>query len=152
MGRVLGIDYGRRRIGVAISDAGRSIASPLEVYERRGAERDAAHFVKLTRDEGIDRIVVGLPIHNQGGESALSREAREWSRWLAATCGCRVVLRDERFTSREAEDRMRDAGLSPRRHRARIDMFAAQILLHAYLDAGCPEEESPTLPLDDLEM
>jgi putative Holliday junction resolvase len=149
MGRVLGIDYGRRRIGLAVSDPGRSIASPLAVYERRDHERDAQYFTTLVREEGVDRIVVGLPVHNRGGESTMSHEARNWSRWLESVCGCRVVLRDERFTSREAGERMREAGLSPRRHRDRIDMFAAQVLLQEYLDAGCTNQNSAALPLGD---
>lgn len=152
MGRILGIDFGLRRLGVAISDAERSIASPVEVYERRSDAQDAAHFRRLVSEDRIECAVIGLPILNRGGEGSLAQQARSWGEWLARACGIHVVFRDERFSSREADDRMREVGLSPRRHRAKRDMFAAQIVLQDYLDAGCPTGDSAALPLGDEGM
>ena len=148
-GRILALDYGRRRIGAAISDPRRILASPLEVYERRETGRDLQHYRELVREERIERIVVGLPVHTGGGESELSQEARAWGSALAEACGCRVLFHDERYTSRDADDRLRQAGLNPRAHRAKRDMLAAQILLQLYLDAGCPENEGPLEPIDE---
>lgn len=149
MPRILGLDFGLRRVGAALSDPRRAIATPLEVYERRDARLDAGHYRQLTREEDVERIVIGLPLHTGGGESDLSRRARSWGRWLSETCGLPVVFYDERYTSVDAEELMRAAGLKARDRRARRDMLAAQILLQAYLDAGCPESEAPPRPLMD---
>lgn len=149
MGRILGIDFGLRRIGAALSDPRASIATPLETYERRDARQDAAHYRELFREEDVDRVVIGLPLHTGGGESELSKQARAWGAWLSEICGRPVVFFDERYTSVHAEDLMRSAGLKARDRRARRDMLAAQILLQAYLDAGAPEVERPPAPIED---
>ncbi len=98
-----GIDYGTVRIGIAVSNPERTIASPLENYTRRSLEQDAQRFRRLVADEGIVLFVVGLPIHLDGGESQKSVEARQFGQWLAETTGVPVEFFDERFTSREAE-------------------------------------------------
>jgi putative Holliday junction resolvase len=149
MGRILALDFGKRRVGAAISDPARSIASPLEAYERRDARGDAAHFQKLVRDEEVERIVVGLPVHTSGRESESSREARAWGHWLAETCQKPVVFFDERYTTSEAEAVLREAGVKRADLRAKRDMLAAWVLLQSYLEAGCPEVERPAEPLDD---
>ncbi len=149
MGRILGIDFGLRRVGAALSDVERRMASPLEVFERRDPHAEARHYRELVAEERIDRIVVGLPVHGHGGESAISTQARAWGAWLATTCGVPVIFFDERFTSREADERMREAGIKASARKGRIDMVAAQILLQDYLDAGCPDVETPSQPLDD---
>ncbi len=77
-GRLLGIDFGTVRIGVAISDANQKIASPLETYTRRNAKLDAEHFTKLVKQESVVGIVVGLPVHMSGDESKKSLEVREF--------------------------------------------------------------------------
>jgi putative Holliday junction resolvase len=149
MGRILGLDFGTKRVGMALSDPRRLIATPLGVYERTGPARDAAHFQKLVLDEEVDRIVVGLPLHTRGGESELAVLARRWGAWLAETTGLPVVYFDERYTSVDAEDLLRSGGLRLKDRKARRDMLAAQILLQNYLDAGCPEIERPAPPLED---
>lgn len=147
--RILGLDFGIRRIGAALSDSRRVIASPLEVYERRGPRLDARHYQELVNEEDVGRIVIGLPLHTDGGESELSGQARAWGNWLAEACGRPVVFHDERYTSVVAEEMMRASGLKARDRQARRDMLAAQILLQAYLDAGCPESEAAPRPLMD---
>jgi putative Holliday junction resolvase len=149
MGRILGIDFGLKRIGAAISDPGRSIAFPMEVYQRASPERDAAHYRSIVAEESVERIVVGLPVHASGIASELSRQARNFGGWLARVTGRPVAFQDERYTSVEAEDLMRSHGLKRKGRKARRDMLAAQILLQTYLDAGCPESDAPPAPLDD---
>jgi putative Holliday junction resolvase len=149
MGRILGIDFGTKRIGAALSDPGRSIAFPLEVHERTTPERDAAHYRNLVAEENVERIVVGLPLHTSGQESGLSGLARDFGRWLAAVTARPVVFRDERYTSFDADDLLRGHGLKRKGRKARRDMLAAQILLQRYLDAGCPESESAAAPIED---
>lgn len=151
MARVLGLDFGTKRVGVAISDPRGQIASPLEVYERLNPERDALHFRALVRENEVERIVVGLPVHTTGTEGKLAQQARSWSAWLAEETGLPVVLRDERFTSQEAEEALRAAGVRSAHRRRKIDMIAAQRLLQEYLDDGCPTHEPPPGPLDDEE-
>ncbi len=149
MGRILGLDFGLRRIGAALSDPRRLIATPLEVFERRDASQEARHYRDLIREEDVDRIVVGLPLHTSGRESELSRQARDWGRWLGEVCEVPVAFFDERYSTVEAEAILRESGLKARRRKERRDMLAAQILLQSYLDAGCPEGEPPASPLAD---
>jgi putative Holliday junction resolvase len=149
MTRILGLDFGTRRVGAAVSDPGRSIATPLEVYERRTPDRDAAHFRAIVADHDVDRVVIGLPLHTGGGESASSAQARRWGAWLAGVVGLPVVFFDERYTSVDAEDVLRSAGIKLRRRKDKRDMLAARILLQNYLDAGCPEAEGEPVPLAD---
>ena len=134
-GRVAGIDYGTVRIGIALSNPGRTIASPLENYTRTSPEQDARRFLQLVADEDITLFVVGLPVHLDGHESQKSTEAREFGQWLHEATGVRVEFFDERFTSVEAEQLLLDADMTRRRRKRRLDMLAAQIMLSAYLES-----------------
>ena len=149
MTRVLGLDFGTRRVGAAVSDPGRSIATPLEVYERRDWSRDAAHYRHLIREHDVDKIVVGLPLHASGDESESSVAARRWGAWLARETGLPIVFFDERYTTVEAEEVLRSAGFRLKDRHAKRDMLAARLLLQNYLEAGCPDSEGPPAPLLD---
>ena len=138
--RLLGVDYGHVRVGLAASDPERKIAFPLATYRRRGPEADAAFFRALVAEEEVAALVVGLPVHLDGHEGAKAAEARAFGRRLGETTGLPVVFWDERFTTAEAESALWSAGLTHKRRKARRDRVAAQILLQAYLDAGCPSE------------
>ena len=138
--RLLGVDYGSVRIGLSISDPDRRLASPLVVYERRGRERDAEYFRVLATAEEIGAFVVGLPLHCDGREGHKANEARSFGKWLAESTGLPVTYWDERFSTVEAESALWQAGLSHKKRKERRDRVAAQILLQAYLDAGCPDE------------
>jgi putative Holliday junction resolvase len=151
MGRILGLDFGLRRVGAAISDPARAIASPLEVYERRDSDQDARHYRKLVREHEVERIALGLPVHISGREGHLASLAREWGRWLAAVTGVSVVYTDERYTSVEADNLLIESGFRRHKRKALRDKLAAQILLQAYLDAGCPETDLAPEPLADRE-
>jgi putative Holliday junction resolvase len=135
-GRIAGIDFGTVRIGIALSDPGRSIASPYENYTRHGTREDARRFVRLVKEEEVTLLVVGLPIHLDGRESEKSREARAFGKWLEEVSGVPVVFFDERFTSVEAEQYLLDAELTSKRRKRRLDMVAAQIMLTAYLESN----------------
>jgi putative Holliday junction resolvase len=140
--RLLGIDYGTKRIGLAVSDADRKIASPLTTYERAGREADVSFFRRVIESEEIGQLVVGLPIHLSGDESAKSTEARAFGKWLHEITGLPVVFADERFSTVEAESALWDAGLTHKKRKARRDRLAAQILLQGYMEAGCPASAS----------
>jgi putative Holliday junction resolvase len=147
--RVLGIDFGTRRLGAAVSDPRRKIATPLEVYERRDVVQDARHYRALVAEHDIDLIVIGLPLHTSGQEGTSARQARAWGSWLAKETALPVVYHDERYSTVDAEERLLAAGIKRQGRKARRDMLAAQIFLQAYLDAGCPVAESPSTPLAD---
>jgi putative holliday junction resolvase len=140
--RLLGVDYGSIRVGLAVSDAGRLLASPLAVYERQGLQRDASYFRNLIQTEEIGAIVVGLPLHCDGREGQKATEVRTFGAWLADTTSLPVRFWDERFSTVEAEAALWQAGLTHKKRKARRDRVAAQILLQAYLDAGCPDESA----------
>jgi putative Holliday junction resolvase len=149
MGRILGLDFGTRRVGAALSDPRRQIATPLEVYERGDPVRDGRHYLELVREHEVDRIVIGLPLHTGGREGTSAALARKFGSWLATVTGLPIVFSDERYTTHEAEDALIAAGLKQRRRKELRDMLAARIVLQDYLDAGCPETEAPAAPLED---
>lgn len=133
-GRVLGVDPGSKRIGLAISDPDRKIAFPLATRQRRDEAKDAAFFRQLVADERIVAVVVGLPLHTDGREGVKAVEARAFGAWLAAAAGLSVTFFDERFTTVEAEKILWAAGLTHKQRKERRDRLAAQIMLQAYLD------------------
>jgi putative Holliday junction resolvase len=138
--RLLGVDFGNVRVGLAISDPDRKFAFPLATRERCGSEADAAFYRELVAEEGIGGFVVGLPIHLDGRDSAKAIEARAYGALLHEITSLPVAYWDERFTSVEAESALWQAGLTHKKRKARRDRVAAQIMLQAYLEAGCPTE------------
>ena len=140
---LLGVDFGSVRVGLAISDPDRKMAFALATYTRRNREQDAAYFLEVVQTESIGHIIVGLPLHLDGREGRKAGEARAFGQWLGEVTGLPVVFWDERFTTVEAGAHLWSAGLTHKRRKARRDQLAAQILLQAYLDAGCPGEQSP---------
>jgi putative Holliday junction resolvase len=151
-GRIVGIDYGTVRIGIALADATGTIASPYENYVRRGEDQDRQRFERLAKEEQIVRFVVGLPVHLDGRESQKSSEARQFGSWLTEATGVPVEFFDERFTTLEAERHLSGAQLSKKKRKARLDKLAAQIMLSAYLERLHSNPEAPDEPprgLDD---
>lgn len=138
-GRLLGVDYGARRVGLALSDADRRIAVPLAIHDRQGNPHNAGYFQQLIQKEAITGIVVGLPMHMHGEEGASAQQARQYGTWLKRLTKLPVVFWDERLTSSHAETLMVEAGLKPKQRKERLDKVAAQILLQCFLDSGCPE-------------
>lgn len=146
-GRLAGIDFGTVRIGIAVTDVARKLASPYENYTRRGAATDATRFQQLVRDENVVGFIVGLPNHLSGAESQKSREVREFADWLQRVTGRPVRLFDERYSTAEASQLLGDAQLTRKRRKKRLDMIAAQLILAAFLESHRPDDAS--LPLDD---
>lgn len=146
-GRIAGIDYGRTRLGIAITDPDRRLASPYENYQRRDQRHDAARFRRLVAEEGVSLFVVGLPLHLDGRESQQSQEARKFGAWLARVTGVPVQFFDERFTTVEAEQHLLEARLTRKRRKARRDMLAAQVMLAAFLESRHHRRRSEP-PLD----
>jgi len=133
--RALGIDFGERRIGLALSDPDGRLALPLRVLERTSDAAAVAAIAELAREQEVELLVVGEPRRVAGGaESETLRRARSFGEKLGAATGLPLEWIDESFTSAAAAERLREAGLDARRARGRIDAVAAQILLQEALD------------------
>ena len=132
-GCVLGIDYGSRRIGLAISDPDRVFAFPAGCLERRGGGQDLAALREIVEARGVVQIVVGLPIHMNGREGPEARAARAFAACLGRETGRSVDLFDERWTSRAAERALRESG-GGRPARGEVDQAAATLLLRTWLE------------------
>ena len=132
MKRSLGVDYGTKRVGLAISDSLGMVATPLTVLERQSAVDD---IVRLVQDRDVDTIVVGLPTGLDGTEGQAARDARNLGDELKRQTGVEIVFRDERFTSRMAESALLESGMRRRDRRNTVDKVAASIILQDYLDS-----------------
>ncbi len=148
-GRVLALDFGTKRVGAALSDSTWSIATPLETYVRQAPEADARHYRRLADEEGVERVVVGLPVHLSGRLGQTADLARKWGDWLGEVLRLPVIFWDERFTTAEAENALQDAGLTTKARKNKRDMVAATLLLQGYLDSGAPLDPAPMAPLDE---
>ncbi len=152
-GRLIAVDVGSARVGLALCDADRLVVSPLETLYRKNAEFDGQFFRRIVKAEEPVGFVVGLPIHMSGGESPQSVKCREYGAWLRTRTGLPVAFYDERCTSAAAESILWDAGLTHAKRKARQDQVAAMLFLRSYLDAeqlklapvtvAEPEAESP---------
>jgi len=133
--RTLGIDFGERRIGVALSDPDGRLAVPSRVLERTSDRAAIAEIAALAAEVGVESIVVGEPRRPADGEpTAASRRARRFGEKLAAATGLPVEWIDETLTSRAADELLRQAGVPRARWPERRDAVAAQILLQEALD------------------
>ena len=138
--RVMALDVGHKRIGVALSDPGQVLASTLQVIERKGRQRDLATVVQLVRQHEVGRIIVGYPRSLNG---TVGQQARFVERYVAvlekklgdSSLDVPVVLWDERFSTVVADRLMAEAGRKGRERRERIDAVAAAVILQDYLDA-----------------
>lgn len=138
MPRILGVDYGERRVGLALSDPTATIASPLPTLGRRKGKRPpVAPIARLAEEHEVEAIVVGLPLTLEGDDSDWTREVRQFAEALADRTGLPVALEDERMTSVRAERAVRSLGLSKekREEKERVDAAAATLILQAHLDA-----------------
>ena len=131
--RLLGIDLGTRRIGIAVSTGG--LALPLATLHRTGDAQAVTAIAELARSERATGLVVGEPRRLDGSIGDAARRARALAARLAEATGLPCRLVDESLTSRAAEERLRQAGVDPRRHPERVDQVAAQILLEEALAA-----------------
>jgi len=138
--RVMALDVGHKRIGVALSDPGQVLASTLQVVERKGQQRDLATVVQLVREHEVGKIVVGYPRSLNG---TVGQQAKFVERYAAglekklrdSSLDVPVVLWDERFSTVVADRLMAEAGRRSRERRERIDAVAAAVILQDYLDA-----------------
>ncbi len=134
MSRLLGLDYGDKRIGIAISDETRLIASPHSVVLHRGWGPTAQTIARLMQETGAEFVVMGLPLMADGETGPQAEEALGFSKALHKL-GIRVELQDERYTSLAAEDSLREGGQTAKQSKTLVDQVAAALILQAYLDS-----------------
>jgi|TARA_B110000116_G_scaffold270549_1_gene288894 putative Holliday junction resolvase len=133
--RALALDVGDARIGLAISDPRGVVCLPIEALVRSKESDDLAAVVDLAKREGAETIVVGLPLSLDGTHGPAARQMRRFTSSLRKLADIPVESYDERFTTTEAENRLRAAGYEPSRNRARLDSMAAVIILESFLAA-----------------
>lgn len=139
---VLGIDPGSKRVGVAVSDAGDTVALPLTVVQRSGDDSYVDDLAEIARAREVDRIVVGLPRRLDGTDGPEAQEAVDLAGVLRARLGLPVHLVDERFTTRIAESALSAGKVSARKQRPVVDKVAAALLLQGFLDSERSRMES----------
>jgi len=134
-GRLLALDWGERRIGLALSDESQTLATPLETLIRRPGKRlPMPRLLSLVREHHPVGLVIGLPLTPEGGESESTEAAREMGRVVAERTGLPLALWDERLSTARALGAIRETGGSTRGRRADVDALAAAVVLQGYLD------------------
>ncbi len=146
--RILAIDPGERRLGVAVSDPLGLTAQGVEVVHRKkaGFEQVLRRLGELADHYDVGRIIVGLPLNMDGSRGPRARRAEAFAKELGQRVSVPVDLVDERLTTVEAEDSLRERGLSAAKRKERVDVVAAQLLLQRVLDAG---GQAPRRPATD---
>jgi putative Holliday junction resolvase len=133
--RTLALDYGEARIGVAISDPMGIVAQPLEtIATRRGDAAALARIVAIVKAQEVGQIVIGLPLHMSGRSGPEVARTNTFGERVRQRTGVPVEYLDERWTSREAERMLDDAGVSRKKQRGRVDPIAASLLLRTWLE------------------
>lgn len=154
MSRILCVDYGRSRVGLAVSDPLGATAQPLEVVDRpkKGSLLDAV--LEVATRVGAEEIVVGLPLRMDGGEGPSAQAARQFAEAMSERTDVPIVLWDERLSTVEASRRMRSAGVKARDQRGTVDKVAAAVVLRSYLETKSQGSSLPpdaVLPTQDVD-
>jgi len=129
--RILGIDYGTKRIGLALSDESETIANAMKPVANQGDEESIEAIAKIVQDKEIAKVVLGLPVSLAGGEEYQARVVKEYGAKLSAKINQKVDYVDERLTTSQAR-----AMLGNQAHKASLDSSSAQIILQTYLDSN----------------
>jgi putative Holliday junction resolvase len=140
LGRLLGVDLGSRRVGLALSDPGRLISSPLATLAYSGDKQLIGKLLALVSEHDVDTVVVGLPLLEDGSEGPGCRRAHDFADRLRRR-GVAVELWDERWSSRRAEELLREGGISRRRGLHKIDKIAASLILEDYMNSTQQKDE-----------
>ena len=136
--KVLGIDYGLKRVGLAVSDPGGVMAFPLVTLVRKGREELFAELCRIVAAEGVELVVLGLPLGMDGSDTLTTRQVRNFAQSLARRLAVPIELVDERLSSVAAMDDLKRAGLARSRQGAALDQQAAVRILETFLGGkGC---------------
>jgi putative Holliday junction resolvase len=131
---LLAVDLGERRIGLAVSDPTGVLASALAVVHSHGRARDVQAVAETAQREGVEAVLVGVPVSMSGGRGPMAEKSHRFGELLAERSGLPVVYWDERLTTVEASRYLRDAGMRAAKRRQTLDAHAAAVLLQSYLD------------------
>lgn len=144
MGRFLGLDYGRRRVGVAISDALGVTAQPLVTWQQSQWHELVDKIKALIQDQDVEGVILGFPLTLSGDVGRMAREVKRFSTYLSQRISVPVILWDERLTSVQAERSIHAMDQKPSQRKGQIDQLASVLLLQNYLDhqKGCMEKHS----------
>jgi putative Holliday junction resolvase len=137
--KVLALDIGEKRVGIAAGDTEAKIAIPVSTISASEVLSGGGAFRRVLNDYEPELLVVGLPLSLDGTEQQQAQRVRTAAERIAAACGLSVAYQDERLSSAEARRSLREAGWTEREMRGKIDMIAASLILRAYLDASEPE-------------
>lgn len=146
MGRILGVDYGTRRVGIAISDPLAMLATPLSVESVQSVEEAIKAVCRIAKERGVVRIVVGIPINMDGSSGPMALEAGKFVETLRTASGLPVDVTDERLSTSLVERMLLQADVSRERRKEVRDKLAAQVILQGYLDA---KAEATRVPDED---
>ena len=131
----MGIDFGLARIGIALSDDTKFLATPFETYKRKGEEQDLNHLVEIIKTKNVDEIVCGLPMNMAGVEQEIAIKTREFMANLQQKYAINIVFEDERLSSLMAEEMLKETEKDWKKRKEKLDAVAASIILQDYLDA-----------------
>jgi putative Holliday junction resolvase len=137
---ILGIDYGSRRIGVAVSDATGSIALPLKILDVKSVAQAVEKVAAVVAERSAEQVVVGLPLNMNGTEGEMATAARCFAEALEEAIAAHVTLFDERLSTMEIERVLLDADLSRNKRKGVRDKLAARVILQAWMDAQAPAD------------
>ena len=132
--RKMGVDYGDKRIGVALTDALCIISSPYEVFQNLSPEQSLQHLNDLIKQFNVDEVAMGLPLNMDGSEGERAKIHRNFGQKLSDLSGVKVVFVDERLTSAEAEEILIQSNVRREKRKELIDKISAQIILQTYLN------------------
>jgi putative Holliday junction resolvase len=144
--RILGLDVGERRIGVAIADEGVRVALPVAVVERREPSADLDAIARLVQEQGAEAVVIGLPISLNGSLGPQAQTVKAFGQELATRLALPIEYWDERLSTVEARRRLASAGRRGPKAKARRDAAAAAIVLQSYMDSQA--QSSPSAPFE----
>ena len=131
----MGIDFGMARIGIALSDDTKFLASPFETYKRKNEQDDLQHIINIIQEKKVDEIVCGIPYNMQGEEQEIAQKTREFISKLLNIYSIKVEFVDERLSSLMAEEMLKETERDWKKRKEKLDAVAASIILQDYLDS-----------------
>ena len=135
MGRLLGLDFGMARIGVAVSDAMQIVATPRGYVDNKVPKQGFKDLVALIDELEIKKVIIGMPLHLDGGKGELAMKVDEFVEQLSRRTHVPLETWDERLSTAEATRVLQQAGVKAHKHKQVVDQLAAQLILQNYLDA-----------------
>ena len=131
----MGIDFGMARIGIALSDETKFLATPFETYKRKNKQEDLNHIINIIKERNVDEIVCGLPYNMQGEEQDIAQQTRDFMNELLNLYLIKVEFVDERLSSIMAEEMLKSTERDWKKRKEKLDAVAASIILQDYLDS-----------------